>query len=61
MTILMDQYIKSNSLLWLHVGICGLQFPAVLQVLELDPALVYPELHENVALVSTVYLPFTTD
>ena len=49
------------ALLLLHVGVWIFQLPEVWHVLELDPDLEYPLLHEKEALVSRGYLPFTGD
>ena len=49
------------SLLLLHIGICGCQFPSFWHITELDPSLWKPSLHENEAIVLIVYPPFSKD
>ena len=51
----MLQIVKYLLFLPLHVGICSLQFPDALQIVEVFPYRECPELHANVAVVSTGY------
>ena len=53
----MLQIVKYLLFLPLHVGVCSLQFPDTVQIVKGFPYRECPELHVNVAVVSTKYLP----
>ena len=40
-----------------HIGLCCSHVPEVLHVVDAQPSLMYPELHEKEATVSTGYVP----